>query len=754
MRKFLLLFCLLILLCAIAFSKVNLPQVLIKQYSLSKNKNDALSKLLKSNFGLDDTLFLLNQIKTDSICPNGTNHNIESTCNGIMTLKKNSKITPPQANMTKYFPATGFTWECWFNSSYYANSSTTLNTRNKILSVLDAPNCQDIVLGFGWPQVAQQNELCFVADGPDSCTDRDNTPCKYFPTGGFVPNTWYHVAAVRDYANNTSKLFVNGNLVDIKTNTHGALNPTLLPFFGIGSYTGLIDSAFAGKIDEVRVWNYPRADTTIKNNYDKCVAANESGLVLYYHCNETAGSTLHDVTSNSNNAAMNSSTTFNKSDNAPISNACSLQKDTIITKTIYKGQSYLGYTVSGTYVEPPFISVLGCDSIRTLILTVIDTVVTTNISLNICYGKTYSFNSSTGIKTYSSSGVYIDTFHLAFYDSIRTLNLAIDHKRDTSIVATICQGQSYLGYNQAGNYVILKIANNGCDSTVTLTIAISKYVMDSSSKITICADSSYRNYTTSTTFNDTLPSTVGCDTIKITKLTVLPKLQVNLNNDTSICQGSVVKLFTPINFKKYLWSNGSASPSINVNNIGKYWVKVTDSFGCSASDTFNLLNIYPKPFGFLPTYKLACLGELFTANNLTSYLWSTGETIATIQLNGLQQYWLQGANNYGCVGKDTMQVIYSANSTTNFVTAFSPNGDGINEEFKPIDASCVTMYSIVIFNRWGQKVYESLNANKGWKGNYQNTGKPCPTDVYYYLIEYSDASGTKQNRNGSITLLR
>lgn len=76
---------------------------------------------------------------------------------------------------------------------------------------------------------------------------------------------------------------------------------------------------------------------------------------------------------------------------------------------------------------------------------------------------------------------------------------------------------------------------------------------------------------------------------------------------------------------------------------------------------------------------------------------------------------------------------------------FTPNGDGINDEFKLIDskAQCANLFSITVFNRWGQKVYENNRVSFSWDG-----GK-SPDGVYFYIIE---AGG--DGVNGILNLIR
>lgn len=84
---------------------------------------------------------------------------------------------------------------------------------------------------------------------------------------------------------------------------------------------------------------------------------------------------------------------------------------------------------------------------------------------------------------------------------------------------------------------------------------------------------------------------------------------------------------------------------------------------------------------------------------------------------------------------------------------FTPNADGKNDVFD-IDIEGETDYDLVIFNRWGTKVFESKDSGKDWNGKNFNDGADCPAGTYYYVFKYALRSGKTETLNGSITLIR
>ena len=83
--------------------------------------------------------------------------------------------------------------------------------------------------------------------------------------------------------------------------------------------------------------------------------------------------------------------------------------------------------------------------------------------------------------------------------------------------------------------------------------------------------------------------------------------------------------------------------------------------------------------------------------------------------------------------------------------AFSPDANGINERFLPTSGGMKT-YKFTIFNRWGEKLFTTTNAELGWDGSY--LGKPCPSGVYIYVCEYTDYRNKAYSTKGTLHLLR
>ncbi|MEX2336820.1 MAG: gliding motility-associated C-terminal domain-containing protein [Fulvivirga sp.] len=84
--------------------------------------------------------------------------------------------------------------------------------------------------------------------------------------------------------------------------------------------------------------------------------------------------------------------------------------------------------------------------------------------------------------------------------------------------------------------------------------------------------------------------------------------------------------------------------------------------------------------------------------------------------------------------------------------AFTPDGNGLNEEFK-INGQFITTYQLRIYNRWGEMIYISDDMNEGWNGTTAN-GKQFPHGTYAFIAEMRDMAGREHTRTGTILLLR
>jgi len=117
---------------------------------------------------------------------------------------------------------------------------------------------------------------------------------------------------------------------------------------------------------------------------------------------------------------------------------------------------------------------------------------------------------------------------------------------------------------------------------------------------------------------------------------------------------------------------------------------------------------------------------------------------------GTYKVLLTVSNSVGCQYSDSL-TIKVVESELEVPRVFTPNGDGINDEFR-VAYKSITEFRCWIFNRWQQKVFYWTDPQKGWDGKIN--GKPASEGAYFYIIEAVGADGVNHNTKGNINLLR
>jgi gliding motility-associated-like protein len=237
----------------------------------------------------------------------------------------------------------------------------------------------------------------------------------------------------------------------------------------------------------------------------------------------------------------------------------------------------------------------------------------------------------------------------------------------------------------------------------------------------------------------------------------------------------------------YLWqstdgiiSNGETTPVGEVKGLGKYYLKVTDSFGCTSRDSVEV-GLYTQAIKDTSETKLNFAVDInVLANDIPKgKLNPSTLRIVTAPKNGMasivgdslisyqpNQYFV-GSDDFVYSICDYSQhcdqatVLVLVNDLPFFIPeAFSPNGDGINDEFVINGLAKYKTVEITIFNRWGNTVYKSNNygETKGRSGFWNGTASqglrfgngPVPTGTYFYVLVLDG----KQKINGSVYLDR
>jgi len=250
----------------------------------------------------------------------------------------------------------------------------------------------------------------------------------------------------------------------------------------------------------------------------------------------------------------------------------------------------------------------------------------------------------------------------------------------------------------------------------------------------------------------------GCisrDTILIKPLYAGPL--VSLGNDNSLCTLSSRTLSVPAGYKSYLWNDGSVQSSMVVTTLGTYWVNVVDNNGCNAVDTITISRLLSLPSGFLPKDTAICsYGSLDVkpGAGYTSYLWSNNSSAPKITIHKPAVYWLEVTDKNNCVGRDSIVVALKSDCIEGFFapTAFSPNGDGKNDRFRPLIFGNITLYELTIYNRWGQVVFQTKDPARGWDGLVNGAAQQNAGFIWYCRYQLEGAN--EQSVKGTVLLVK
>jgi gliding motility-associated-like protein len=109
----------------------------------------------------------------------------------------------------------------------------------------------------------------------------------------------------------------------------------------------------------------------------------------------------------------------------------------------------------------------------------------------------------------------------------------------------------------------------------------------------------------------------------------------------------------------------------------------------------------------------------------------------------------------GCSDLFVQEVYVKPQIRIFFPSAFSPNYDGINDEFIAFgDLDILKDFKMQLFSRWGNPVFISTDPNIGWDGSVGTKNEIAPMDTYIYMISYTDNKGEKQYFSGTVQLMR
>lgn len=262
-------------------------------------------------------------------------------------------------------------------------------------------------------------------------------------------------------------------------------------------------------------------------------------------------------------------------------------------------------------------------------------------------------------------------------------------------------------------------------------------------------------------------NTAGCVAYDSTDLVVYeaPKARLNIR-DTLLCAGDSIRLEAS-GASRYLWQ-----PSAGLSNdtLGSLWakpatntrytVRVYNEFTCYDTASVSI-RVYPKPFvdagpdKFLLKNRSATLEGRVTGQGVR-FRWTPADGLSnpnvqrpTVKATQTTLYVLEATGEQGC-GRQTDTMKVEVLNQLLVPTAFTPNGDRLNDQWEIVAFENYPKATVAVYNRWGVQVYGSDARNyKPWDGRYKNL--PVVPGIYIYLLNLGDGSPL---RKGSLTVLQ
>ena len=228
---------------------------------------------------------------------------------------------------------------------------------------------------------------------------------------------------------------------------------------------------------------------------------------------------------------------------------------------------------------------------------------------------------------------------------------------------------------------------------------------------------------------------------------------IDLGADTLLCGDATLVLDASGTGATFEWQDGSQAPSYDVASPGLYSVTVSNG-GCSATDSINV-TYTAAPAISLNDTSICENNTFFYFVNITNgtYLWHDGSTDPYYLVQGPGVYSVDVSNQCGTTSlsatvdaKFCFCDIYAPNT-------FTPDGDERNNTFGIVSPCPLYKFEMLIFNRWGEVVFETTDINEGWDATYK--GKNVQDGMYTWKItyDYADQKDDPQKLSGHVTVL-
>jgi gliding motility-associated-like protein len=279
-------------------------------------------------------------------------------------------------------------------------------------------------------------------------------------------------------------------------------------------------------------------------------------------------------------------------------------------------------------------------------------------------------------------------------------------------------------------------------------------------------------YKVTLSINDSTFCNSPADTVKTIRLS--PKLKAQFQTPPNGCVPyNAAFNNTSLGGLNFFWDFGDGTtstadnPTHLYNTVGTYVVKLDafDSTSCNKVDSTTFtITVSPVPFASFtynpnPPQENIYTNFINQSAGATIYTWNFGDGDTSSQVSpshifpatATYKVCLNAANATGCSDDTCISVRSLIKPLVDVPSAFTPGRFGVNGRISVVGFGISEMHWS-IYNRWGQKVFESNNIKTSWDGTFN--GKLQPLDVYAYTLDVTFSDGSKFRKTGDITLLR
>ena len=269
---------------------------------------------------------------------------------------------------------------------------------------------------------------------------------------------------------------------------------------------------------------------------------------------------------------------------------------------------------------------------------------------------------------------------------------------------------------------------------------------------------------------------ISADVVVTVNSCSLPDVGFIISN-TSICIGDCITLTDTSLFNPTSWAwdfGGAATPNTSTSQnpticpdaAGVFTISLTATNANGSNTITQTISVGSYPTVFIlgdTTIEMSGTATLVSLVNPTggTYSWSDGDDDGTIDCPTCPdvnvtplvstEYYLTYTTAFGCSATDTANVYVKFLDLIDVPNGFSPNSDGMNDILFVKGEGLKTMH-FVIYNRYGQKLFESDNQGIGWDGTF--LGVPENPGVFAWYLEYSLLDGTSNFKKGNVTLIK